>query len=512
MVCVLFIALFCVFAARGVAAPSGSFTVVSASPSPGSILQVKDSYGGRGDQWYISLHLSYSIQGASGGEFCVDLAPEDQSKGCSGGPGWTFSGTSGTLSNAEWMGAEFLISSHIGEDVILTIYLEVDGVWVDVETVTYHTGVDPCSPDLEPPVLTLISSDIECLPNGLGRACFSWSATDNCWSPTNDNILYNYDMDSIPSSGGGTTIEKCYDLLEGEHTFYVRATDAANNTTLKSHTFIVSGCQTPYTLTVTVSGNGHTNWDGESEWYAGSSVMLRATPADDWAFQKWGGDAQGALPEASITMDGHKNVTAYFIPAVVPQLCVEPYVIEFYLNRTTTTKTFEVWNCGTGSLSYTISETSPWLEISPESGRSEGEADTIEVKIDKNVLGGDSDSTTAKVVPSVGAEQEVTIIVHGDHYVPTPGQATGPTVGTVRQWLTYKADGVTCNYGHSVEYEFDWGDASGLPWGLSMERSHQFVKEGTYSVRVRARCVQNTSIKSEWSSPLKLIFYSLIAC
>ena len=96
----------------------------------------------------------------------------------------------------------------------------------------------------------------------------------------------------------------------------------------------------------------------------------------------------------------------------------------------------------------------------------------------------------------------MTIIVHGDHYVPTPGQATGPTTGAVGEWLSYKAGGVTCNYGHSVEYEFDWGDGSGLPWGVSMERSHQFAKEGTYGVRVRARCQEDHLVVSDWSSPL----------
>jgi len=45
------------------------------------------------------------------------------------------------------------------------------------------------------------------------------------------------------------------------------------------------------------------------------------------------------------------------------------------------TKTFEIWNGGTGSLSYSISENINWITVSPTSGSSTGEHDTITLTI-----------------------------------------------------------------------------------------------------------------------------------
>jgi hypothetical protein len=48
--------------------------------------------------------------------------------------------------------------------------------------------------------------------------------------------------------------------------------------------------------------------------------------------------------------------------------------------------TFELWNSGTGTLTYSLSETCGWVEVNPTSGSSTGEHDTITVDIDTTGL------------------------------------------------------------------------------------------------------------------------------
>jgi hypothetical protein len=52
----------------------------------------------------------------------------------------------------------------------------------------------------------------------------------------------------------------------------------------------------------------------------------------------------------------------------------------------TASTTFEIWNSGTGTLTYTLSESSSWVTVSPTSGSSTSEHDTITVNIDTTGL------------------------------------------------------------------------------------------------------------------------------
>ena len=47
---------------------------------------------------------------------------------------------------------------------------------------------------------------------------------------------------------------------------------------------------------------------------------------------------------------------------------------------------FEIWNCGTGTLTYSLSESCSWVDVRPTSGSSTGEHDTITVDIDTTGL------------------------------------------------------------------------------------------------------------------------------
>ena len=68
-----------------------------------------------------------------------------------------------------------------------------------------------------------------------------------------------------------------------------------------------------YDLTLSVDGQGNTDPPaGVYTYPAGAVVSLTAYPAEGWAFAAWTGDATGASPEMTLTMDDHKLISAVF--------------------------------------------------------------------------------------------------------------------------------------------------------------------------------------------------------
>jgi hypothetical protein len=83
--------------------------------------------------------------------------------------------------------------------------------------------------------------------------------------------------------------------------------------------------------------------------------------------------------------------------------------------------------------------------------------------------------------------------------VSTPTTPTGPTTGVVGSSLSYSTGGSVSNLGHTVEYQFDWGDGNFSTWG-SASRSYTYTDVGSYSVKAQARCATHTTVVSAWSS------------
>ncbi len=82
--------------------------------------------------------------------------------------------------------------------------------------------------------------------------------------------------------------------------------------------------------------------------------------------------------------------------------------------------------------------------------------------------------------------------------VSVPNPPTGSSSGYVGQSLSFSTGGSSSNLGHSIEYQFDWGDGSPSAWGPSTQ-SHSYSSSGTVSVKARARCQTHTGIVSGWS-------------
>jgi hypothetical protein len=73
--------------------------------------------------------------------------------------------------------------------------------------------------------------------------------------------------------------------------------------------------QMPYTLTVSITGQGSVNRQPDQALYApGDMVILTATPEPGWVFAGWGGDLADSLNPIALTMEENLQATAIFLP------------------------------------------------------------------------------------------------------------------------------------------------------------------------------------------------------
>jgi hypothetical protein len=82
--------------------------------------------------------------------------------------------------------------------------------------------------------------------------------------------------------------------------------------------------------------------------------------------------------------------------------------------------------------------------------------------------------------------------------ISTPPRPTGESSLTIGQSGAYTTGGSSSSLGHSIWYQFDWGDGSQSVWG-SAAQSHSWSSEGFYTVKARARCQTHTNRMSGWS-------------
>jgi len=88
------------------------------------------------------------------------------------------------------------------------------------------------------------------------------------------------------------------------------------------------------------------------------------------------------------------------------------------------------------------------------------------------------------------------------HTVSSPNRPSGASSGETGQSLTYSTGGASCSRGHSVQYRFDWGDGTYSGWSTSRNASKTWYSSGTYAVRAQARCSDDTTVQSSWSSTM----------
>jgi len=86
--------------------------------------------------------------------------------------------------------------------------------------------------------------------------------------------------------------------------------------------------------------------------------------------------------------EGVFSVYINVLTATTPKLTFSPRIYDFgdMLEGEMDTTSFDIWNCGIDTITYSLSGTSDWIDISPLSGSSTGEHDTITVILNTSNL------------------------------------------------------------------------------------------------------------------------------
>jgi pectate lyase len=137
----------------------------------------------------------------------------------------------------------------------------------------------------------------------------------------NGSVVGNVSMPGTGSWATWTSVSKVVTLNAGEQNLRLQATGGSglgNIDYLKitGPGIAAASCgggTTQYTLSTNVTGNGSVSLSPSGGTYdAGTVVTLTATPAADYVFSNWSGDASGTSATTSVTMNANKSVTAVF--------------------------------------------------------------------------------------------------------------------------------------------------------------------------------------------------------
>ena len=154
--------------------------------------------------------------------------------------------------------------------------------------------------------------------------------------------------------------------------------------------------------------------------------------------------------------------------SATPTLAVAPLSLDF--GSTTTSLTFQVWNGGTGTLTYTIAEDPAWLSVSPNSGTSTGERDTITATVNRAGLSPGSYPTTIRVTGAAStANVQVTMSVGGGGTLPAPSIVASRVQGFAPFAVFFEGTGSQDSNGKSI-------DNAGL-LGTDLEYTWTFLRD-----------------------------------
>jgi hypothetical protein len=93
--------------------------------------------------------------------------------------------------------------------------------------------------------------------------------------------------------------------------------------------------------------------------------------------------------------------------------------------------------------------------------------------------------------------------------VSVPTSVSGATATIAGKSESYTSGGAASNFGHTVEYRYDWGDGNISSWGVAVQ-SHIWAAVGSYAIKSQARCAVDTMIVSAWSGDLTNVTVSYL--
>jgi len=143
---------------------------------------------------------------------------------------------------------------------------------------------------------------------------------------------------------------------------------------------------------VTVSGQ-YGRADNVLVYYTTETLGLDAFESTDLEFSPdWVAGGGNYTIQVTTLLPGDEDPTNDVLNDIVsvsgPSLAFDPstYDVGTIMINSTDSTSFDIWNDGVGTLTYSLSESESWLEVSPLSGDSTGEHDTITVNINTTGL------------------------------------------------------------------------------------------------------------------------------
>lgn len=179
-----------------------------------------------------------------------------------------------------------------------------------------------------------------------------------------------------------------------------------------------------------------------------------------------------------------------------PALCVSPTSLDF--GSSETSKTFNITNCGNGTLTWTITDDSNWITVSPTSGSTTSETDVITVTVNRSGLSPGDYNGTVTVNSNGGTEQVGVSMSVG---VPDPPTLLSPANGSIIITNTL-TDFDWTDVATAIVYELQFENDSTLTNEAVTVTSSQYTPSSsltpdTYYWRVRAR--DNNGNRGDWS-------------
>jgi hypothetical protein len=178
-----------------------------------------------------------------------------------------------------------------------------------------------------------------------------------------------------------------------------------------------------------------------------------------------------------------------------PELSYSPTSHDFgdMCEGVTDSTTFEVWNSGTGTLTYTLSESCGWVDVNPASGSSAGEHDTITVDIDTTGLS-EGLHTCDISIGSNGGSGTFTVTVN---VVQCPELSYSPTSHDFGFEIWNSGTG-TLTY--SLSWHFGWVDVTPTSGSSTGEHDTITAEINTTGLAVGAGASCNIAISSNGGS------------
>ncbi len=210
-----------------------------------------------------------------------------------------------------------------------------------------------------------------------------------------------------------------------------------------------------------LEANSSPDWSAATRVYfataTGAAVNVTGFPVGANYWRVWAGNAD-AWSAASETRSFTETA-----PPPQPACSATALAPSATLGHDAAGQSFEVWNCGSGSLTYTITADASWLSVSPAGGTSSGEHDTVAVSYSSSGLAEGAHTATITITASgaYGSPLTIPVTLTMNRLIPLAGDFDGdrladPAMYAGGSWHLWLSSG---GYRHSGPYALGAGGA-----------------------------------------------------